>query len=373
MKPTGPIGVGVIGCGEIAQLMHLPYIAELDEFRLVGLCDLSTGVLARLEEQYRVISTYRDHRKLLADPAIDAVVICNNDHGAIVADTIAAKKHFIVEKPVAFTLEEAAALPGRVTEAGIVGMVGYMKLFDPGFEYGRERIRTLGKPASIRVHDFSGRFDRYKSLYTQTLPADVPVEVLAEGRRQIDLRIAASLGPERAGYSELYTTILMLGSHDLAVLRSIFGTPAKVAYAQAVGPTHVLAVLEYADGVPAVIEIAFGTKYEWWDEVVEVRSLDAEVRIEFANPYHRHHTATVRLREAIDELPSARLIPGIPDTSFRRQWKHFAAAIRSEQEPISTLDGGVSDIRLARAIIDALPPKPAANFRSSRGAVAVSQ
>ncbi|RUZ74038.1 Gfo/Idh/MocA family oxidoreductase [Mesorhizobium sp. M7A.F.Ca.US.006.01.1.1] len=373
MKPAGRIGVGVVGCGEIAQLMHLPCIAELDDFSLAGLCDLSAGVLARLGEQYSVGATYRDHRELLADPAIDAIVICNNDHGAIVADAIAAKKHFIVEKPVAFTLEEAASLPRRATEAGIVGMVGYMKLFDPGFQYGRERIRTLGAPTSIRVHDFSGRFDRYKSLYTQTLPADVPAAVLAEGKRQIDLRIAASLGAKKAGYSDLYTTILMLGSHDLAVLRSIFGPPARVAYAQAIGPTHVLAVLEYAGGVPAILEIAFGTRYEWWDEVVEVRSLDAEVRIEFANPYHRHHTATVRVREAIDELPSERMVPGTPDTSFRRQWKHFAAAIRSEEVPVSTLYGGVSDIRLARAIIDALPPKAAIDVGSRGEAIAVSQ
>ena len=46
-----PIGVGVIGCGEIAQLMHLPIIHELPELRLAALCDLSPTVLDALGSQ----------------------------------------------------------------------------------------------------------------------------------------------------------------------------------------------------------------------------------------------------------------------------------------------------------------------------------
>ena len=45
---TGPIRVGVVGCGEIAQIMHLRFLDELPEFKVVALCDLSETVLVSL-------------------------------------------------------------------------------------------------------------------------------------------------------------------------------------------------------------------------------------------------------------------------------------------------------------------------------------
>ncbi|MBB5752924.1 Gfo/Idh/MocA family protein [Prosthecomicrobium pneumaticum] len=352
-----PIGVGVIGCGEIAQLMHLPYLHELPEFRIAALCDISPTLVETLGDHYGVARRTTDHRELLADPKVDAVVICTYDHGPIVADTIAAGKHFIVEKPLAFTPEEARPLVERAREAGLVAMVGYMKLFDPGYEYGRARIAAIGKPASIRVHDFAGRFDRYGALYSQIRPADVPADRVAAGRAAVEARIDAMLGPDHAGYRDLYFTILMLGSHDLAVLRAAFGAPEGVAYARAIGPNHVMAVLDYPGGVPALLEIAFGAQYEWWDEGIEVRGRDETVRIAFQNPYWRNASAIVHIQEAAGDGPSERIVPGVPDTSFRREWKHFAAAIRSDEPVRSTLEGGLDDLELALAIVRALPPK----------------
>lgn len=46
--------VGVIGCGQIAQMMHIPYIAENTGFEIVGLCDISAGVLSELADKYRL-------------------------------------------------------------------------------------------------------------------------------------------------------------------------------------------------------------------------------------------------------------------------------------------------------------------------------
>lgn len=42
------VRVGVIGCGLIAQVMHLPYLREMsDRFEIVALCDLSAERLPR--------------------------------------------------------------------------------------------------------------------------------------------------------------------------------------------------------------------------------------------------------------------------------------------------------------------------------------
>ena len=63
---TAPIRVGVIGCGEIAQVMHLPLLHELAEFSISGLCDLSPSTVEHLGDRYAVGFRTTDYNELLA-------------------------------------------------------------------------------------------------------------------------------------------------------------------------------------------------------------------------------------------------------------------------------------------------------------------
>jgi predicted dehydrogenase len=353
--PDRIIGVGVIGCGEIAQLMHLPYLHELPAFRIAALCDVSRGALEKLGTHYGVSAQYTDHRSLLADPNVDAVLIATYDHAEISADAISAGKHLIVEKPLAFTPEEARPLVEQAERSGLVALVGYMKFYDPGYEIGLERIAVIGRPKSIHVHDFAGRLDRYGRLYSQIRLADAPVDALAAARSAVARRVEAALGPDHAGYRDLYLLLLGLSSHDLAVMRGAFGAPSRVVHARETGPNQLLAVLDY-DGVPCVFDMALA-QYEWWDEWIHVHGERDEVRIEFQNPYFRNASAIVRVHEAAGEGPSERVIPGAPDTSFRREWLHFADCIHGGAKPRTPLSGGLADLDLAIQIIKAMPPK----------------
>jgi predicted dehydrogenase len=348
------IGVGVVGCGEIAQVMHLPYLRELPAFSVAAICDVSTHLLAEVGREYGVASRYPDYRDLLADRRVDAVVVSTYDHASIVGDALAAGKHVIVEKPLAFTPEEAQPLVEQAERSGQVAMVGYMKLYDPGYEIGLERIGAIGTPKSIHVHDFAGRFDRYQQLYTQHRAGVDPSKLLAASRAAIEQRIETKLGPGHRQYRDLYTMLLMLGSHDLAVLRGAFGSPERVAFAKAVGRSHFLGVLEYKGGVPCLFEIGVAP-YEWWDEWLLVHGEQDEVRIEFQNPYWRHASAVVRIREAYGSGPSERVIPGAPDTAFRRELKHFADCILEKKPTRTPLAGGLQDLDLAVALIKSLP------------------
>ena len=351
------IGVGVIGCGEIAQLMHLPYLDELPAFRIAALCDISPTVLGKLGAQYGVEALYDDYRALLADPAVDAVAICTYDHGPIVEAALAAGKHVLVEKPLAFTPEEARPLVEKAEASGLVAMVGYMKLYDPGYEIGLKKIAAIGKPRSIQIHDFAGRFDRYGALYTQHRASDVPADVMATARAAAAASIEASLGPDHAGYRDLYLMLLMLGSHDLAVLRGAFGSDGKVMHARPVGDDQLLAILEFPGGVPCILDIGVA-RYEWWDEFLHVHGNTDEVRIAFQNPYWRHASAIVTIKEEAEGGESERVIPGVPDTSFRREWKHFADCVLKGATPRTPLSGGLADLDLAVAIIKAMPARP---------------
>jgi predicted dehydrogenase len=353
------IRVGIVGTGKITQMMHLPFLHELPMFEVTALADISPGTLAAVADQYGVERRYEDHRQLIADDDVDAVLVCNFDHPEIAADALAVGKHVLVEKPLAFTISEADALVKQAERSGLVAIVGYMKLYDAGLDAGLERIKAIGRPRSITVHDFAGRFDNADGLYTERRANDADPKTLEAGRNAVRTKVADMLGPSHAGYADLLVRMLMIGSHDLAVLRHCFGAPQRVAYARPVSDSQILAVLDYPDNVPCVMEIGIGAKYNWWDESLTVYGERDEVRIEFAHPYLRYAPTVLKLKEAVGDSAGERTVPVSYDSPFRRELIEFAACIRGEQKVRSTFSGGLADVQLIADIVRAMPERQA--------------
>ena len=103
------IKVGVIGCGQIAQIEHLPYLQESENFEIYSLCDLSGEVVKKLGNIYGVPCErqYTNMDEMLADQDIDAVVICTKDHYEPGIKAARAGKHMLIEKPLAYNLWQA--------------------------------------------------------------------------------------------------------------------------------------------------------------------------------------------------------------------------------------------------------------------------
>ena len=67
--------VGVIGCGLVAQVMHLHYLRELaDQFEIAAICDLSDEVRTACAREYGVAQTFATWQELLERP-LDAVLV----------------------------------------------------------------------------------------------------------------------------------------------------------------------------------------------------------------------------------------------------------------------------------------------------------
>jgi predicted dehydrogenase len=133
---TRPIGVGVIGCGEVAQIIHLPPLHELrDLFSVTALCGVSASVLAGIGAMHQGARLYADYRQLVADPAVDAVPVGNPDayHAQTVIAAVAAGKHVLLEKPIAVTIPDADAMIAAEAKAKtkVTVQVGYMRRYAP--------------------------------------------------------------------------------------------------------------------------------------------------------------------------------------------------------------------------------------------------
>jgi len=157
-----PIGVGVIGLGNFARRQHLPNLFRMPEARIRAVCDKDPELTEKMRLKFRADKGYTDHRKLLEDPDVEAVVIAVRDdvQASLAVSALRAGKHVYVEKPLADTEERFAEVREAVLETGLRLAVGFNKRFAPIYRRAREIARADGGPRNmhLRMADDSWRW-----------------------------------------------------------------------------------------------------------------------------------------------------------------------------------------------------------------------
>ena len=146
--------IGIIGCGKIAQVRHIPEYAENPYAELAGFYDLNTQRAAELAAQYGG-KAYESAEAMLADPAIDAVSVCvaNHAHAPITIAALKAGKHVLCEKPMATTLAECEEMVKTAHEAGKFLMIGHNQRLAKAHAVAKELINQgmIGRIITFRT------------------------------------------------------------------------------------------------------------------------------------------------------------------------------------------------------------------------------
>ena len=154
------IRVGVVGCGEVAQVIHLPTLRDLSElFEVSALCDVSGPVLERVGDQWPSARRYLDPHLLIDDNRVDAILIANPHvyHAATALAAMRAGKHVLIEKPMCVNLVEADALLECERRSGVVAQVGFMRRYAPAFVEAAAKVSAVRSEIILaRVHDVIG-------------------------------------------------------------------------------------------------------------------------------------------------------------------------------------------------------------------------
>jgi predicted dehydrogenase len=130
MSGSAIISIGIIGCGEVSQVVHIPTITHMsDLFRIVYLCDVSPGALAHCAAKINYpVKTTTDARELTASESVDIVFIVNSDefHAPHAVLALENNKYVFIEKPMALTLRDADIIIDAEKRSKGRVMVGYM-------------------------------------------------------------------------------------------------------------------------------------------------------------------------------------------------------------------------------------------------------
>lgn len=122
-----PVKLGIIGSGRVTASLHLPTLQFVPEVQVVALADEDPHALRRAATRFNIQQRESDYRRLLEDPAIDAVAVCvpASCHVEIALAVLEAGKHLFIEKPLALTLEECDRLIAGAAGLPLQVMVGF--------------------------------------------------------------------------------------------------------------------------------------------------------------------------------------------------------------------------------------------------------
>ena len=369
---TAPLRVGVIGVGGIAQMMHLPTLAERpDLFKIAALADVSEKTLNAVGDRYGIATRARDFRELLGRPDLDALLVFTSGcHRDAMLELVTSDKHVFVEKPVAYSLKEteevAAAARGRKGQL----MVGYHKRFDPAYLRAREAVRSMRELRYVEVTvlhpDDSGARTHHAVLpipekpWTQRPESDLDgglAEHVAKGAGAgcVDLMVGKKASPtNRLAAFILFDSLI----HDVSAVRGILGDPERVISAHAWrGGMAQTSVTLFPKDVRVLMSWVSLPGLRLYEERLRFVSPEMRVTLTFPSPYLRHFP-TPLLIEHMDgpsEVVAEQRTVSYEE-AFRAELHHFRAAIAEGRPAEPSIEDALGDARWIQQIADAYAP-----------------
>jgi predicted dehydrogenase len=321
------IGVAVIGAGRAGMVHAVNFAAGVPGGRLVALADPNEEALAAGAAATGCERTYADPEEAVAADDVDAVVIASPTftHAELAVAALAAGKHVLCEKPLASSLDEAAAIARAAEDSDGAFLMGFMRRFDPSWASVAERVAAgeIGEPLLVRS---TGR------------GPGLPPEW--------------ALDPSRSG-----GLIAEVNSHDLDSIRWFSRQELETVYAVGRAAKRpdlaeryqgfvdlVLASFELSGGALGQLDGACPADYGY-DARIEIYGSEG---VAFAGDPRRGTALLIRRGEAVAEP-----VIGWRDlfaSAYRAEDAHLVEVARGEAEPRTSADDGVRALEAVFAV-----------------------
>jgi predicted dehydrogenase len=140
--------IGFVGLGWPGE-RHAEGVIACSLGTVHSACDLNQERLENFVTAYRPSRTFTDFKEMLADPALDAVVIClpNALHYPFSLQALQAGKHVLCEKPPTMNAAQMLTLHEEAQNRGLVYYFGRQMRFSPGMQAAKKLVkeRRLGE------------------------------------------------------------------------------------------------------------------------------------------------------------------------------------------------------------------------------------
>lgn len=351
------LNVGVIGLGEVAQVVHLPVLQSLPElFSIRAGCDLSPTLTKQVGDRFSIPQLFPDASQMMQAGGLDAVLVLNSDeyHADCVVEALEHGLHVLVEKPMCLSPREAERIIEARNRTGLTVMVGYMRRFAPAFLEAVELLPTLGGVNFARVHDVIGRNQLIVDQTSYVVrPTDLTEDQLHQRWDRGSALVKDAIGDVGGELAGAYRLLCGLGSHDFSAMRELLGRPTGVAAARMWKQGgYLAALLDYPD---FVVSYETGVDEQVrFDAHLEVYGDRASMRIQYDTPYVRHLPTTLIVEETTGTaLRRTVTRPHLKDP-YTHELEYFHAAVVDGRTPKTSPEDFVEDLDLFAELIRVL-------------------
>lgn len=341
------IRVGLIGLGEVAQLMHLPLLADDQRFEIAAVTDVSPSLVAHVAERYGVKTRHATAEALIADRNVDAVFILTPDHlhAPLLEKSIRAGKHVFIEKPAALTAAELRPLLELEKRNTKTVFVGYMRRFAPAFTALKERLPPREEIRHVRIRDLirESQFfvDQSRNIFR---PDDVPEAVIADGRAKTQALLKSVMGEAEPDQLRAYQVLTGLSSHSFSAMRELFGAPKSVAAARQHRGENVLVMFDY--GTFTALYEAVIHDVARFDAGIEVLTMNQHFKINYDTPYVRNLPTRLEITTSDLHSTGTEIIGPFYEDAFRVELGAFHHAVTTGEKPKTLLTDSLADLEL---------------------------
>ncbi len=355
--------VGIIGLGEVSQLMHLPILNDLfEKYEVKAIADVSPSLVDFVKKKYKIEDTFLSPSELIEKSDTDVIFILAPDqyHPQYIIQALEKGKHVFVEKPVSLNEEEL----DKVVEVknkypNQVLMVGYMRRYAQQFTEAKKLMENTNyKTEYVRFRDIILEAPFYIGQTTKVFypDGDISKEVLEEGSSLRKAQLEKALGDVNGDITK-YTTYQMLtglGCHSISAIRELVGKPKKV-----------LSVNRSENGEQLVIVFDFGSfigTYELvnnqnivqFDAAIEVFQNTRKIYLKYETPYLRFQSGTLNVIESTEQdTKTTSYGPNYSD-AFKIELLELYNCIKENREPKTTIEDYREDLLIFKEIMDKL-------------------
>ena len=337
-KEAHCLSVGILGCGPISQFAHLESAQKSRNIVLRAVCDADESLAQRFGTFYDAERIYLNYDDMLADPAVQAVIIATSDafHVPAALKALAAGKHVLCEKPLGVSVEEAEELARAVhASRGLQLQVGHMLRFDVGIEATHRFIQNeMGAMLALKAWycDSTHRYSMTDAV--QPLP-------------RLGTRALKPQGDPKTDKARYY--ILAHGCHLVDLARFFAGpiTAVRARLLQRFGAYCWFIDTEFENGALGHLDLTVAVRMDW-HEGFQIYGEQGSAIGKIFNPWY-YKSSEVDIFYEKDQ--TTRRVLGADGHFYRRQLEGFAESILTGT-PLrgATVDDGVASVRAMVAI-----------------------
>jgi predicted dehydrogenase len=324
MAVTMTLKVAVIGVGAMGH-NHARVYSEMPGVELVGIADPDIQAAEFVARRYGA-RAYADYARLLDEQRPDAVAVAvpTVDHLDVALQVIRRKIHLLIEKPIAFNVDEGRQIMAAAEQAGVQLMVGHIERFNPAV-------------IALKAHLANGELGRVFQI---------------DARRQ---------GPFPARIKDV-GVVIDLAVHDLDVMRFVTGAEVTRVYAETERRIHSTRE-DLLTGLVRLNDGSIGTLTINWLTPTKIRELYVTgecgmFRVDYLTQdlyFFENATAggdweTLRVLRGVSE---GRMIRHVitKKEPLRAEQEAFLSAVRGEAPVAVTGTDGLKALELAQAVV----------------------